>query len=101
MEDWIKRARRDWSPSADSHHIVGWAEQYAEPLLSLAEAQSSALVVARDALEGIIPRNLCLTNKNIRDVMIVPLETTMGELRQVANALAQLNALEENDSGIG
>jgi hypothetical protein len=41
------------------------------------------------ALGDVLPRNLCLTNRNIPDSTIVPLETTMGELRQIAASIAK------------
>jgi len=44
----------------------------------------------REALEVMIPKGICLTNKNIPDSMTVPLETTMGELRQMVAALAAI-----------
>ena len=40
------------------------------------------------ALEGCIPSGVCLTNSNIPDDTIVPIDATMGELRAVAAALA-------------
>lgn len=48
-------------------------------------AAPDLLGVAREML----PRNLCLTNKNIPDDTIVPLECTMGDLRKVAAAIAK------------
>lgn len=43
------------------------------------------LAVAREML----PRNLCLTNPNVPDDTVVPLECTMGDLRKVAAAIAK------------
>ena len=40
------------------------------------------------ALEGCIPSGVCLSNSNIPDDTIVPIDATMGELRAVAAALA-------------
>ena len=40
------------------------------------------------ALEGCIPSGVCLTNSNMPDDTIVPIDATMGELRAVAAALA-------------
>ena len=40
------------------------------------------------ALEGCIPSGVCLTNSNIPDDTIVPIDATMGEFRAVAAALA-------------
>lgn len=48
-------------------------------------ASPDLLAVAKDML----PRNLCLTNQNISDGTVVPLEATMGELRRIAAAIAK------------
>lgn len=36
-----------------------------------------------------VPANVCLTNSNVRDDMVVPLECTMGELRAIRAAIAK------------
>jgi hypothetical protein len=41
------------------------------------------------AAKGMLPRNMCLTNANIPDNTIVPLEASMGELRALAAILAK------------
>jgi Lar family restriction alleviation protein len=55
-------------------------------------AQLDALREAREALEGMLPDNVCLANVVLPDDALVPLDTTMGELRAVAKALATLTA---------
>ncbi|ALC13807.1 hypothetical protein LH20_17760 [Sphingopyxis sp. 113P3] len=55
-------------------------------------ANASVISAAPDLLraaESMIPTNLCLTNSNVRDDVVVPLECTMGDLRQVAAAIAK------------
>jgi hypothetical protein len=42
-----------------------------------------------EALRLCIPANVCLTNPNIRDDMIVPLDVPMGDLRKIAAAIAK------------
>jgi hypothetical protein len=46
----------------------------------------------REALSGMLPKNVCLTNRNVRDATIVSLECTMGELRKVAALSRPLDA---------
>jgi hypothetical protein len=40
-----------------------------------------------EAAQKVIPPNLCLTNTNISDDEVVPLDITIGELRKVAAAI--------------
>lgn len=54
-------------------------------LSPLDAAAPELLAVAQDML----PRNLCLTNSNIPDSTVVPLEVTMGELRKIAAVVAK------------
>lgn len=59
------------------------------------EANATLIAAAPDmaeALADIIPPNLCTTNPNVRDDVIVPMEVTMGELRKIAAALAKAGA---------
>lgn len=42
-----------------------------------------------EALELCIPERVCLTNKNIPDSTIVPLDVPMGDLRRIATAIAK------------
>lgn len=51
-------------------------------------ANEELLAVARD----ILPRNLCLTNPNVPDSTVVPLDVTMGELRKIAAVVAKAGA---------
>ena len=49
------------------------------------DTQVSKLV---SAARSMLPRNLCITNRNIPDSTIVPLDVTMGSLRKIAQAIA-------------
>lgn len=49
----------------------------------------------REAWNNFLPRNLCLTNANVSDDTVVPLECTMGELRQITDLLAKLAPPQE------
>jgi hypothetical protein len=42
-----------------------------------------------EAAKRFIPPNVCLTNSNIPDDLVIPLDVTMGELRSLATALAK------------
>lgn len=53
--------------------------------IALLSSAADLLAVAREML----PRNLCLTNANIPDSTVVPLDVTMGELRKIAAAIAK------------
>ena len=61
------------------------------PTLSRLERENAELRErlreARLAAKEMLPRNLCLTNPNVRDDAIIPLECTMGELRRIAAAI--------------
>lgn len=43
----------------------------------------------REAALAMLPKNFGLTNRNIRDDFVVPLECTMGDLRRLAAALSE------------
>jgi hypothetical protein len=97
MSDVVKRAKRDWSPAADSHHVVGWAEQYAEHLLSHAEALEAQLVVAREALKDVahpvehLRRYAEQQGMELDGHMAQNLSSDVYFVKQIArNALAQL-----------
>jgi len=80
MDDLIKRAREeyeegDWS---DMAVVAVWAQRNAEALLSHAEAQASALVVAREKIER----------------MTREINGYKDALAQADGMIAQLNALE-------
>jgi hypothetical protein len=51
-----------------------------------------------EALQGCLPRNVCLTNANIPDDTILPMDVTMGSLRKISAAIAKatLNASRDN-----
>jgi hypothetical protein len=70
----LREAAADWGDSGMGNRLTRAADTI-EALLG--------------ALEGTLPKRVCLTNRNIRDDMVVPLETTMGELRKVAAAIAK------------
>ncbi len=56
------------------------------------EANARLIAAAPELLEALqlaIPANVCLTNSNIPDGMIVPLDVPMGDLRKIAAAIAK------------
>jgi hypothetical protein len=62
-----------------------------EVQLDYCPANARLIAAAPDLLEvakAMIPANLCTTNPNIRDDLVVPLEVTMGELRRIAAVIA-------------
>lgn len=88
---------RGWS---DSEFATAASGEFGEDLKACLEgALSRALdtIEARrpiedelvEAVRGMIPTNLCLSNKHIPDSLIVPLETTMGGLRKLAETLSR------------
>ena len=56
-------------------------EEFVWPICAALEMQA--------ALKLCLPPNVCLTNRNVPDHWVVPLECTMGDLRQIAAALAK------------
>ena len=55
-------------------------------------ANAHVIAAAPDLLSvarTMLPENLCLTNPNVRDETVVPLEVTMGELRKIAAVVAK------------
>jgi len=91
MDDLIKRARAEWAdvkkegPGEERAAMkILWSNKNAEALLAHAEAQASALAVAREALDGLIEVVMKTDRRNAKGVGIA------------RNALAQLNALEDN-----
>lgn len=67
-------------------------------LLARIEAMAGEIEGLREALAMAIPRNVCLTNRNIADSYVVPIEVTMGELRSMATALTA-PSMKENEDG--
>lgn len=61
------------------------SNQAGEDAVVAAAAAPELLAACRDML----PRNVCLTNSNVRDDVVVPLDATMGELRRIAAAIAK------------
>lgn len=45
----------------------------------------------REVLRDMLPSNLSTENRNIRDDMAIPLETTMGDLRKIKALLTELS----------
>jgi Lar family restriction alleviation protein len=76
---------------SEAEAIAAWNTRHAEA------AQLDAMRAAREALRGMLPGNLCLANNVLPDDALVPLDTTMGELRAVAAALASLTAAIEGE----
>lgn len=78
---------------ATCHH--NWREATSgERKISWAEAQANARLYAAapellTTCESMIPARCCLTNPNIPDSTVVPMEATMGELRALAAAIAK------------
>jgi hypothetical protein len=42
-----------------------------------------------DACKSAMPKGICLTNKNIPDSTVIPVDFTVGELRKIAAAIAK------------
>ncbi len=62
--------------------------------ISLDERDANARLIATApdmlaACESVIPKGVCLTNKNIPDDFTVSLDCTMGDLRNIAAAIAK------------
>jgi hypothetical protein len=56
------------------------------------EANARLIAAAPDLLAvacEMLPRNLCLTNPNIGDDTVIPLDVTMGDLRKIAAAISR------------
>lgn len=56
------------------------------------DANAQLMATAPELLavaEEMLPANLCLTNSNVRDDVVVPLECTMGDLRKIAAVIAK------------
>lgn len=68
--------------------ITGWLGQP----LSQRAADAALIAAAPDLLaacERMIPANVCLTNRNVRDDAIVALDVPIGELRAIAGLIAK------------
>jgi len=74
--------------SADLDGMAFTVEEAAAEITRL----RAQLAAARELIDKFIPKNICLTNARWSDDTVVPLETTMGELRTLA-------ALKETDNG--
>jgi len=67
-------------PSSQAIALVGKPED-----ADLIAAAPDLLEVAKSML----PANVCITNPNVRDDTIIPLDVTIGELRKIAAAIAR------------
>jgi hypothetical protein len=80
------------TPTPDRFDVVGKTrdDDIAENITGIANARLiAAAPTLYDALAGMIPSNVCLTNRNVPDSTVVPCDVTMGELRTCAAALAK------------
>jgi hypothetical protein len=81
----LDTALRTHSLRQDAEGLKVW-------LLETDVADAAAIITELTAaLEAWLPKNICLTNRNIPDNMNVPLEAdiTMGELRAIAALIAK------------
>lgn len=88
------------NPLADAALIVAMRNALPD-LLARIEAMAGEIEGLREALAMAIPRNVCLTNRNIADSYVVPIEVTMGELRSMAAALTAPSMKENEDETRG
>jgi hypothetical protein len=51
-----------------------------------------------EVLRKFLPTNLCLDNTNVPDSTVIPLTSTMGELRRLRDAIAALSAREGGEA---
>ena len=71
-----------------------WGPRHYEcALAQLAEREGIARELAK-AVGELLPQNICLSNPNVRDTMVVPTDVSIGELRRAAAALARFHAAE-------
>lgn len=86
---WAAKIVRELGPSMSPGAMAATMERLAEkaptPTPVDWERVGPKLV---EALELALPSNLCLTNKGIADSVVVSIDATMGDLRQIAAALA-------------
>lgn len=60
--------------------------------MDMRAANARLIAAAPDLLAvacEMLPRNLCLTNPNIGDDTVIPLDVTMGDLRKIAAAISR------------
>ena len=72
--------------------------ELAEAERSLAAMQAAKPVVDSEVVEVLrdcLPKNVCLTNRNVRDDAPISLECTIGDLRRIAALLAKLEGTGE------
>jgi hypothetical protein len=65
-----------------------------EDEMAMAEATARAAALIPEivmALRRMIPRNVCLTNRNIPDSQILPMDVEVGELRAIAALLSEID----------
>jgi hypothetical protein len=52
-------------------------------------AAASVVDELANTLWDTLPKNVCLTNANVRDETVIPIDLTMGDLRRIAAVLAE------------
>lgn len=65
-------------------------DKLAEAHRQIAELRAEARIAElEEVLRLCIPTNVCLTNRNVPDNTIVPLDVPMGDLRKISATLAR------------
>ena len=82
----IAYVNHNWNDAEHGERRISWKEAEANAARIVHCVNTHDALVK--ALEGCIPSGVCLSNSNIPDDTIVPIDATMGELRAVAAALA-------------
>ncbi len=70
---------------------LGIADEYAEFRRASFAREAGPELLA--ALESMMPKGICLTNRNVPDNTVVPIEATvtMGRLRELSALIARAN----------
>jgi hypothetical protein len=66
------------------------AEAFARHRQSALSDAVEAMRELGDALEGMIPKNVCLTNSRWPDDTVIPIDATLGDFRSLSATLAKL-----------
>ena len=99
-----EKAPPGWAYHPNDKSFEAWERVAAtarEEAAARIEAMAGEVEGLREALAMAIPRNVCLTNRNIADSYVVPIEVTMGELRSMAAALTAPSMKENEDETRG